>query len=160
MEILRFPHPNLFIQCKEVTVFGPELKVLLEAMWETMLAAGGIGLSANQVDLDYRFFCMRGPDGEKLFVVNPKIISRSEGSAGLKEGCLSAIGEAFELKERSQWVHLLYQDESGVVRSGKFNKIHSVCIQHEIDHLDGKSFLESKSLSRQVRRQMKKKWGL
>lgn len=160
MEILKVPHPHLFKPCREVTVFGPELKTLLDAMWETMIAAKGIGLASNQVGLDYRMFTMLGPDDEKIYVVNPKIISKSEGSAGLREGCLSSPGEFLELAERSWWVHLLYQDEDGAIRSGKFSKIHAVCIQHEIDHLDGKSYLQSKSLSRARRRELAKKWRI
>lgn len=160
MEILKVPHPHLFKPCREVTVFGPELKTLLDAMWETMVAAKGIGLASNQVGLDYRMFTMLGPDEEKMYIVNPKIISRSEMPANEREGCLSSPGEFLELSERAWWVHLLYQDEDGSVRSGKFNKIHAVCIQHEIDHLDGKSYLQSKSLSRARRRELAKKWRI
>jgi len=160
MEILSFPDPNLFIQCKEITVFGPELKVLLESMWETMIENRGIGLAANQVGLDYRMFTMFGPEDEKLFIVNPKIVMKSIAPANLKEGCLSARGEFLMLEERSHIVQILYRDETGAVKTGTFSGIHAVCVQHEIDHLDGKSYLQSDSLSRQVKRKLARKWDL
>lgn len=160
MNILKFPHPNLLIECKEVSVFGPELKVLLESMWDTMMNKNGLGLASNQVGLDYRMFTMQGPENEKLFVVNPKIINRSTQGANQKEGCLSAPGEFVILNERSMWVQIIYQDETGGLRGGTFRGLHAVCVQHEIDHLDGKSHLQSKSLPRARRRQLAKKWGL
>lgn len=160
MEILKFPHPNLFVKCKEVTVFGPELKILLESMWETMVNAKGVGLAANQVGLDYRIFTMLGPEEEKLFIVNPKIVNRSNDFANLREGCLSSPGEFLMLEERCGKIQLLYQDEAGAVKTGIFAGIHSVCVQHEIQHLNGESYLQSKSLSRQVKRQLARKWGL
>lgn len=160
MEVLKFPNPHLFIPCNEVTVFGPELKVLLDGMWDTMIGKNGIGLASNQVGLSYRMFTMVGPEEEKYYIVNPKIIGKSESKANQREGCLSAPGEFLTLGERSLWVQIVYRDETGGVRSGAFNGIHAVCVQHEIDHLDGKSHLQSKSLSRMVRRKLAKKWGL
>lgn len=160
MEILKFPNPNLFIQCREVTVFGPELKTLLESMWETMISKNGIGLASNQVGLDYRMFTMLGPEEEKLFIVNPKVVHKSNIPANKKEGCLSAPGEFLILPERSHAIQIIYQDETGGLRGGIFHDLHAVCIQHEMDHLDGKSHLQSKSLPRHIRRQMKRKWGI
>jgi len=160
MEILKFPHPSLFKVCREVTVFGPELKTLLESMWETMMSKNGVGLASNQVGLDYRMFTMLGPDEEKFFIVNPKIILQSSTPANFKEGCLSAPGEFLILAERTMWVQIMYQDENGTPRSGKFQGLHAVCIQHEIDHLDGKSYLQSKSLVRAKRRELAQKWKL
>lgn len=160
MEILRFPHPMLFTVCQEVTVFGPELRVILESMWTTMTDNCGLGISGNQVGLPYRMFTMRGPENEKLFIVNPKIVTRSNIPANLKEGCLSSPHEFLVLPERSHAIQILYQDETGGMRSGIFKDIHAVCVQHEMDHLLGKSHLQSKSLSRQMRRQMARKWGI
>ena len=160
MELLKFPHVSLFKPCEPITAFGEELLILLNGMWDVMIKHGGIGLSANQVDLPYRMFTMLGPDNEKLFIVNPKILLRSKTPANVKEGCLSAPGEFLMLNERTMWVQIMYQDETGGVRSGKFQGLHAVCVQHQMDHLDGKSHLQSKSLSRQVRRGLAKKWGV
>lgn len=160
MKILKFPDPLLFVPCKEVTVFGPELKTILEAMYQTMIENKGIGLAANQVGINLRMFVMTGLEDKKLFFVNPKIVRRSVGSAGLKEGCLSAPGEFLELLERSWWIEVSYQDETGAEQKEVFKTIHAVCVQHEIDHLDGKSHLQSKSLTKAKRKELAKKWGI
>ena len=160
MKILKFPDPNLFIICNEVTVFGEELKTLLESMYHIMVKNKGIGLAANQVGLNYRMFVMKGPEGEKHFFVNPKIVSKSTTSAKIKEGCLSAPGEFLELSERSSWVKISYQNETGENKEAVFRDLHSVCVQHEIDHLNGKSHLQSKSIPRPRRREIKRKWGV
>jgi peptide deformylase len=110
--------------------------------------------------LDYRMFTMLGPENEKLFIVNPKIVTQSGIPANVKEGCLSSPGEFLILPERSHAIQIIYQDETGGLRGGIFNGIHAVCVQHEMDHLLGKSHLQSKSLSRQMRRQMERKWGI
>ena len=160
MEILKFPDKRLFTPTKPVTVFGEELSVLLNAMWDAMIKANGIGLSANQVGLDLSMFVMKAPDQKKMFIINPEIVSRSEGRAGLSEGCLSASGEYLTLFERAAWVQLKFQNETGKVCSAVLKGIYSVCAQHEIDHLEGKSFLESKSIPRSKRKELSKKYGL
>lgn len=167
MKIIRFPDPILFKKCKEVTVFGKELEVLLETMYETMKASGGLGLAANQVSLSYRMFVMEfladvKPDTkkEKIFFVNPKIVARSVAPADQKEGCLSAPGEFLTLAERSSWVQVEFQNEKGEKKTRVFKGIYSVCVQHEIDHLDGKSHLLSKSIPTSQRKELAKKWGI
>lgn len=159
MDILKFPHPSLFKPCVPVTVFDAELKVLLEAMWETMIAERGVGLAANQVGLPWRMFTMKGPDEEKLFLVNPKIVASSMASANMREGCLSAPGEFVTLLERAAWVQVEYWDETGERRVRVFMGVHSVCAQHELDHLDGKSHLQSKSIPKSKRLEIAKRWG-
>jgi peptide deformylase len=160
MELLKFPHPALFKVCKEVTVFGDELKVLLQGMWEVMNKGNGIGLASNQVGLEYRMFVMMGPFREQLFLINPTIIRRSEAPANISEGCLSAPGEFILLAERMFWTQVQFQDEKGKSHTRVFQGLHSVCVQHEIDHLDGKSHLMSKSISKAHRKVLYKKWGL
>lgn len=160
MDILKFPHPLLFEPTRQVTVFGPELSVLLHSMWETMIAAKGLGLAANQVGLPWNMFVMEGPNKERLFIVNPVIASGSKTPANLREGCLSAPGEFLILKERMAWVEIAYSDENGAINKGFFKGIHAVCVQHEMDHLVGKSHLQSKSISRAERKRLAKKWGL
>ena len=160
MEIVKFPDPRLLVPCKEVTVFGPELLVLLEAMWEAMKAAGGIGLASNQVGLTHRMFVMEGNAGEKIFLVNPVVTKTSRAFSCYKEGCLSAPGEYVFLGDRNSWVQVEYFTELGQKRMAVFNEIWSVCVQHEIGHLDGKSFMESKTIPRLRRKELAKKWGL
>lgn len=158
MEIVKFPHPALFRKCKPVTVFGAELKVLLDKMYEVMINANGIGLAANQVGLEFRMFVMQGEDGP-LYLVNPKIVWSSREFARIREGCLSAPKE-FVVLARTAIVKVEFQDEKGEKRSKIFNDLRAVCTQHEIEHLDGKSFLEHKSLTKIQKNTLKAKWGI
>lgn len=158
MVIVKFPDPSLDIECKPVTVFGPELKTLLESMYETMINATGIGLAANQVSLPYRMLVMTGPDKEKLFLINPEITEMSLSPANLKEGCLSSPGEFFVVPSRPAWTTVTYQDEVGKSHQKVFVGIYSVCVNHEIDHLDGLSYLEEPSVPRAKRKELAKKW--
>lgn len=160
MKLVKFPHPDLFEKCKEVSVFGPELLTLLESMYCTMINSKGIGLAANQVSLKFKMFVMLGPEEEKLFIVNPKIIKRSVLPANIKEGCLSAPGEFLILEERASWIKVQHQDETGTSHEKVFKGIHAVCFQHELDHLNGLSHLQSKSLTKSKRKELAHKWGI
>jgi len=160
MEILKYPDPSLFKVCDPVTVFGEELKILLDGMWDAMLKRGGLGLASNQVGLHCRMFVMAGLDSEKLYIINPKVVKKSEVSANLKEGCLSAPGEFLVLNERASWIQIDFQDEKGQMLRRVFHGLHAVCVQHEMDHLDGKSHLQSKSISKAQRKELAKKWGI
>lgn len=158
MKIVKFPHKSLFTKTQQVTVFGPELKVLLDRMYQVMLENKGIGLAANQVELTFRMFVMEGPDGP-IYLVNPKIVWESKTNASIREGCLSAPAE-FVVLGRSAIVKVEYQDETGATHTKLFNDIHAVCAQHEIEHLDGKAFLQHKSLTKVQKKQLQSKWGI
>lgn len=160
MEILKFPNPILMKKCDPVTVFDKELHVLVAAMFDTMNGSNGMGLAANQVGIPFRMFVMRATDGRAFCIINPKIVERSKNSANLKEGCLSAPGEFLTLSERASWVRLEYQSVSGEKLKGVFMDLNAVCVQHEMDHLDGKSHLQSASIPKQKRKELAKKWGL
>lgn len=160
MKILRYPDPILLQTCLLVNVFDDNLKKVLDEMWETMVAAEGMGLAANQVGILSRMFIMTDVDGSKIYAINPKIVLKSHVSANKPEGCLSAPGEFLELDERAEWVLVEYQDETGAQHKKVFHGIHSVCVQHEIDHLDGKTHLLSPTLSSKDRKMLAKKWGL
>jgi peptide deformylase len=158
MEVLKYPDARLLKPCKEVTVFGPELVVLLESMWETMIKERGMGMAANQVGLEYRMFTM-SYRAQKLFVVNPTIVESSKNPSDLAEGCLSAPGQMIKLY-RPNWVKLSFQNEKGEKLNATFTDIHAVCVQHEIEHLDGKSFLQNKAIPKSMRKFLAEKWGL
>lgn len=162
MEIVKFPNPWLFEVTHKVAEeeFGENLNSLLESMYETMLDNNGIGLSANQVGLSHRMFVMEGPREEKLFLINPYIRAKSALNYRFKEGCLSAPGEFVFIEDRASWVQVVYQNENGNTECRTFRDIHSVCVQHEIDHLDGKSFLEHEAIPKSIRRSLAKKWGI
>ena len=160
MRILKFPDPELLRPCVPVNVFGPELLSLLDNMWDTMYAAYGMGLAANQVGLPWRMFVMEGPKDERIYLVNPVIINQSKATVNLKEGCLSAPGEFIAIPTRASWVHVSYQNEKGEAKSAVFSGIWAVCVQHEIGHLDGESFLTNRSIPKKVRQELKNKWRL
>lgn len=160
MEILTFPNPALLAPCQPVTVFGPELLVLLDNMYATMLTAKGIGLAANQVGLTFRMFVMKSPDGAPIYLVNPEIVSKSDNLSSFKEGCLSAPGEIVFNGTRASWVTVKYNDAAGQEQALTFSGIHAVCVQHEVEHLDGKSFLLTSKLSKSKRRELAVRWGL
>jgi peptide deformylase len=160
MEILKFPSPNLLTKCKNVNSFGPELKTLLDHMWETMKLNKGIGLASNQVGLSYNMFVMEGSSKERFNIINPKVVSLSKIPANLAEGCLSAPGEILLVPSRSIWISITFYDENGKEQYGLFRDIQAVCVQHEIEHLNGKSFLQASSLPKSVKKILSKKWGL
>lgn len=160
MRIYEFPDDILFEKCTEVTVFGEELKIILDNMWDTMKDANGIGLAANQVGLLNHMFVMEGPKLERIYLVNPKITRQSMLPANLKEGCLSAPGERFVLSERASWVEVVFQDETGKEKKRVFKDIWAVCIQHELGHLNGESFMEARSIPKAIRKKLAKKWKL
>ncbi|MCX9024644.1 MAG: peptide deformylase [Candidatus Methanoperedens sp.] len=159
MEVLKYPHPHLFKPCQEVTVFDAALAELLGDMWNIMKAERGVGLAANQVGLSQRMFVMEGPENEKLFIINPKILEVSKYNFDFAEGCLSAPGQFLKLF-RPGWVSISYQNEKGEVLKRTFTSLHSVCVQHEMEHLEGKSYLQNKAIPKKARIFLAKKWGL
>lgn len=157
--ILKFPNPLLFKKASDVYVFEDELRTLLDSMWETMEANNGLGLAANQIGLNLSMLVMKGPNG-RLNMVNPHIVTKSKLTANLKEGCLSAPGDFIIVPDRVEWVQVRYQDEKGEWGTIVLKGLYSVCFQHELEHLQGKSFMENKSISKHIRRTLAKKWGL
>lgn len=159
MKILKYPHPSLFQRTTQVTVFGDELRVLLDDMWDTLKGTRGIGLAANQVGLTLSMFVMEGPDG-RINMVNPEIMSRSKMCLNMREGCLSAPGDFVTVPTRAQWVNVMYRDENGNDCIKLLKDMYAICAQHEIDHLLGISFMEHKSIPKNVRNGLKKRWGI
>lgn len=160
MELVKFPHKALFTKCKDVNVFDDNLKVILEAMWEIMKDHNGLGLSSNQVALNYRMFVMLGPKEEKLFIVNPKILKKSLQMLSIPEGCLSASGEFLVIRDRSEWVQVEFRDHTGTLHTRVFKDVQALCFQHELEHLEGNSFLESKTIPKKKRKELAIKWNL
>lgn len=159
MKLLKFPHVKLLTPCEDITNFNVEVAEILDYMWYVMEESNGIGLAANQIGFSLNMFVMDGPEG-RLNLINPYISLKSNSFAKLKEGCLSAPGEFIVVPGRASWVQVKYQDEKGNHKSVVLKGIQAVCAQHEIEHLDGKSFMEHKSLSRAVKNRLSKKWKL
>ena len=142
----------------KITVFGEELKVLLDAMYDAMKANRGLGLAANQVGLLHRMFVMEGPEG-RIDLVNPVITWSSVVGANLKEGCLSAPGDFIIVPSRKEKIQIQYQNEKGEPQVKVLSGLYAVCAQHEIDHLDGQIFFTNKSIPKNKRQPLMKKWG-
>lgn len=159
MKILQFPHPVLLTPCEEVTKFDVNLLNVLDHMWKTMKDARGLGLAANQVGISEDIVVINGPNG-RLNLINPYISAKSMAFANLRESCLSAFNESIIVPGRAEWVQVRYQDEKGKNQTVVLKGIYSVCAQHEIDHLDGRSFMEHPTLPKATRKRLAKKWEL
>ena len=140
--ILEYPDPRLRTRAQPVTRFDAALGTLIDDMFETMYAAPGIGLAATQVDVHKRLIVidLSKEHTEPLVLINPEILAR-EGEANTEEGCLSVPGIFDEVK-RAAKVRVRAHDRNGEVFERDFEDILAVCIQHEMDHLDGKLFVD------------------
>jgi len=155
--ILEFPDPRLRTKARPVTRFDAELLALIDDLLETLYAAPGIGLAATQVDVHQRLIVIDVSEEHNapLVLVNPQIISR-EGEASTEEGCLSVPG-VFDEVTRAAKVRVRAQDRNGEPFERDYEDIEAVCIQHEMDHLDGKLFVDY--LSDLKRERIRKKLG-
>lgn len=140
--ILEFPDPRLRTRARPVSRFDADLRQLAEDMLQTMYAAPGIGLAATQVDAHLQVIVIDVSEerDQPLTLVNPEILSR-EGEATTEEGCLSVPGIYDEVK-RAARIRIRAQDASGAVYERDCDGLLAVCIQHEMDHLDGKLFVD------------------
>ena len=140
--ILEFPDARLRTRAQAVTRFDGALGTLIDDMLETMYAAPGIGLAATQVDVHQRVIVVDVSEerNQPLVVVNPQILTR-EGEASTEEGCLSVPG-IFDEVRRAARIRLRAQDRSGEFFERDFADVLAVCIQHEMDHLEGKLFVD------------------
>ena len=140
--ILEFPDPRLRTKARPVTVFDAELGRLIDDMFETMYAAPGIGLAATQIDVHQRVIVIdvSGDRTGQLVVINPELLAR-EGVETMEEGCLSVPGY-FDEVQRAARVRLRAQDRTGAVYEMDCDELLAVCVQHEMDHIDGKLFVD------------------
>lgn len=156
--ILEFPDQRLRTRARPVTSFDADLGRLIDDMFETMYAAPGIGLAATQVDVHQRVIVIDVSEGrnEPFEFVNPEIMSR-EGEAETEEGCLSVPG-IFDDVKRASKVRVRSHDRTGAVIERDLEGVLAVCIQHEMDHLEGKLFVDYLSdLKRQrIRKKLEK----
>ncbi|WP_226625938.1 peptide deformylase [Alloyangia pacifica] len=154
--ILIHPDPRLKKLCAPVPDLSDELRVLADDMLETMYDAPGIGLAAPQIGVLERLIvldCARPDDGETprpLVMFNPKVIASSDERNVYEEGCLS-IPEQYAEVERPKMVEVEWLDRDGKLHKEEFDGLWATCVQHEIDHLDGKLFIDYlKPLKRQM----------
>jgi len=153
--ILIHPDPRLKKVCDPVSTFDKELAALTDDMLETMYDAPGIGLAAPQIGVMNRLIVMdcvkeEGGTPEPMALINPKVVWESEEQNVYEEGCLSIPGQYGEV-ERPKMVRVTWQDVTGAEKEQEFDALWATCVQHEIDHLDGKLFID---YLKPMRRQM------
>lgn len=151
LPILRYPDPRLHTKAKPVGQIDDELRRLAADMAETMYAAPGIGLAATQVDQHIRMVVIDVSEekNQLLTFINPEILTRSGECEG-EEGCLSVPG-VYESVTRAAEVRVRAQNLAGETFELQVDGLLAICIQHELDHLDGKVFVEYLSRLKQDR---------
>jgi peptide deformylase len=145
LSILLYPDSRLHTVAQPVSRVDDEIRKLINDMAETMYAAPGVGLAATQVDVHRRVIVVDtspAHDGLKAFI-NPKIVE-SSGESDCDEGCLSVPG-IYEKVRRAQKIRVAALDADGNPFELEAEGLQAVCIQHEMDHLDGKVFVEKLS---------------
>jgi peptide deformylase len=143
LNILEFPDPRLRTVAKPVTAVDDRIRTLLDDMLETMYQAPGIGLAATQINVHQRIIVMDLSEdaSEPLILINPEIEILDSETCSNQEGCLSVPGY-YETVERPTHIHLRALDRDGTPFELEPEDLMAVCIQHEIDHLDGKLFVD------------------
>ena len=142
LNILHFPDKRLRTVAKPVTEFDDELRQLVSDMFETMYEAPGIGLAATQVDRHIRLLVLDVSDGRNRprCLINPQILE-ADGEEEMDEGCLSVPG-FYEKVQRAEHIRVRAQNEQGEFYEFETSGLEAVCIQHEMDHLEGKLFVD------------------
>ena len=143
LNILRYPDPRLHTKARPVAAVDDRIRRLVDDMHETMLDADGVGLAATQVDVHERVIVIDTSDTRDTLhvLINPEIIARSEEMVLGDEGCLS-VPETYDKVRRHARVTVRALDRDGASRDLEAEGMLAVCIQHEIDHLEGKVFVE------------------
>ena len=141
-DILVFPHPNLRKKAAPVETFDDALRTLVSDMFETMYDAPGIGLAATQIDVHQRIIVIDVSEdkSEPMVFINPELLSE-EGKNVHEEGCLSVPG-FYESVERPEKVRVKAFDEHGKEYELEAEGLLATCVQHEIDHRNGKVFVD------------------
>lgn len=155
LDVLHFPDPRLRNKALAVRGIDDRIRTLAADMLETMYAEGGIGLAATQVDVQKRVVVMdlSTERNQPLTLVNPEILTAA-GSTDSQEGCLSVPGY-YETVVRAEQVRYRYLTLDGGVVEEDASGLMAICLQHEIDHLDGKLFIDY--LSALKRQRIRKK---
>ena len=151
LPILRYPDPRLHTRATQVAEVNDEIRKLVNDMAETMYEAPGIGLAATQVDVHKRVVVIDVSEDKSglLALINPEIISRS-GEQVCEEGCLSVPG-IYDNVARAEQVRVRALNPQGKTIEFDADGLLAVCVQHELDHLDGKVFVEYLSQLKQTR---------
>ena len=158
LSILEFPDPRLRKRAQPVLQVDDDLRRLIDDMFETMYAAPGIGLAATQIDVHQRLLVadVSTANDSPEVLINPEILEK-DGVTVTEEGCLSVPGY-FEEVERAEHIKVRFLDRDGAPQEREFTGLLAVCIQHEIDHLDGKLFVDylSEAKRQRIRKRLTK----
>jgi peptide deformylase len=151
LSIIRYPDERLHTLAKPVESVNGEIRRLVEDMAQTMYAAPGVGLAATQVDVHKQVIVIDISEtrDQLLVLINPRILE-TRGISDFEEGCLSVPG-IFEKIKRAEWIKLRALNRLGQAFELEASGLLSVCIQHEMDHLQGKVFVEYLSRLKQTR---------
>lgn len=159
LPILKYPNERLHIVAQPVKEIDERIKKLTQDMAETMYEARGIGLAATQIDVHERVVVIDLSEerNDLLVLINP-VITHKEGETTYEEGCLS-IPTVYDKVQRAEKVSIEYKDLDGKTQKLDADGLLAICIQHEIDHLDGKLFIEYLSPMKQnrIKTKMKKR---
>ena len=144
-KILLYPDPLLLMRSAKINIFDKNLVNLSKNLIDTMYDADGVGLAAPQIGINKRIFVMdcssENEEKDCRVVINPEIEHASEELGSYKEGCLSIPGITEEIS-RPKVIKVLYQDVNGVLQRDTYDDLWSICFQHELDHLNGKLFID------------------
>ena len=143
LEILHYPDPRLHKIAKPVTVVDDRIKKIVNDMAQTMYEAPGIGLAATQVDIHERIIVIDTSEerNQLMVFINPELIWASSEKKSWREGCLS-VPEFFDEVERPDRIRIKALDQDGRAFEMEADGLLAVCLQHEMDHLQGKVFVE------------------
>lgn len=141
-QIIYLPDPRLRKVSSDITDFNDELQKLIDDMFETMYDAKGVGLAAPQIGINKRLSVIdvTGDESQQLVIINPKVIE-SKGEESYQEGCLSVPG-AYDTVKRAAWVKIRALDRHGKEFEMDSDGLLGECFQHEIDHLNGRLFVD------------------
>jgi peptide deformylase len=142
LKVLNFPDPRLRAKALPVEKIDSKVKEIAGNMLDIMYAKNGIGLAATQVNIQQRIVVidLSEEKNEPLILINPKI-TKLVGSGTMREGCLS-VPDYYDIIERAEYIEFCYKTLDDEVITSNADGLLAVCIQHEIDHLDGKLFID------------------
>jgi len=152
LDILHYPDPRLHIVAKPVQAVDDRIRQLVKDMAQTMYEAPGIGLAATQVNVHERVIVidLSEEQNDLRVLINPEIVWRSDEQQSYEEGCLSVPG-IYESVKRASEIRVKALDQHGQEQHIEADGLLAVCIQHEMDHLAGKVFVEKLSMLKQSR---------
>ncbi|NIP73536.1 MAG: peptide deformylase [Gammaproteobacteria bacterium] len=159
LEILHYPDPRLRNRAEPVGEVDDEVRRLVDDMFETMYAAPGIGLAATQVNVPKQVIVLDVSESrdQPLCLIDPMIL-RADGEREMEEGCLSVPG-VYELVTRAERIEVRALDRDGAPFEMEAHGLLAVCIQHEMDHLEGKLFVDylSQLKKQRIRKKLEKR---